>query len=649
MPVARVSDAKVVPRALRGLVAAACSICLIAGLAGPLEAQASANGARGGGASPLNRLAYSFVRDSSGGHPKAGAEIALLFGANGEAFLYAANSSAAFSDDGSFSYTAGNLALHFNDPDLKVDTNFGLNLSDSRVTMPFQVLSSKKGTSTWQRQPLDLDQGVFAIYNAAANTSTLNLTAAQAAAKAYDFAQAWLAAGRPKSSHLRSFGTPSECAEGGDYCIVGTENLGDSIEIFYKNAPPLLIDLYAAGLSVPGTPLTVSSLNSDPRVFLDPAVHSDSQFDPPHKQADIIVPVPDLESPSALADMTKMLGERGYSVTELDGAEASVSGIVHAVKGDPGYVVISTHGNKAGYLLTGDSFAAAGLAQSDIKKATEDFQAKLTEEGLGSLAHYKLGTEPAFILGDPNCGFELFPWPPGRQCRWKVVITPAFWSWLEDQGVDFSHSLVFISACETDATPALRDMIKARAYFAFSQDVETHFATAVEDYLAESLFRPTHSPEEAFYNMLRIEKTHQMIYKEDRLFNSVLGPLGSDASFAILDGWGWNGAAWVSYRGDGWLSGKVDAGQVWWMLYAARWGKDTNGSAKSLEQCLNQYWLKGLPGGLASPYCNAANAGIPKDRSGLKLDVAYAIYLLDGQSPAGFSPDEIPPRWTLDD
>ena len=649
MPVKHLGTNTVVGRRRRGLMAAACSMSLIAGLAGPVAAQGAASATGSGGASPLNRLVYSFVRDSSGGHPKPGAQIVLLFGANGEAFLYAADSTAAFSDDGSFSYAGGNLSLRFDDADFKVNASFGLNLSESQVTMPFQVLSAKKGTSNWQRQPLDLDQGTFAIYNAATNSGSLNLTAAEAAGKAYEFAQAWLAAGGRQVSHLRPFGTPSECTETGDYCIVGTENLGDSIEIFYKNAPPLLIDLYAAGLSVPGTPLTVSSLDSDPRVFLDPSVHPDGQFDPPHKQADIIAPVPDLESPSALADMRKSLGERGYSVTELDGAGASVSGIVHALKGDPGYVVISTHGNKAGQLLTGDSFAAPGLAQSDIKKATEDFQAKLTQEGLGSLAHYKLGVEPAFLLGDPNCGFQLLPWPPGRQCRWKVVITPAFWSWLDDQGVDFRHSLVFISACEVDATPALRDMIKARAYFAFSQDVETHFATAVEGYLAESLFRPTHSPEEAFYNMLRIEKTHQMIYKEDRLFNGVLGPLGSDASFAILDGWGWNGAAWVNYRGDGWLSGKVDPGQVWWMLYAGRWSRDTEGAAKSLEQCLDKYWLKGTPGGLASPYCNAANAGIPKDTSGLKLDVAYAIYLLDGQSPAGFSPDQLPPRWTMDD
>jgi len=235
-------------------------------------------------------------------------------------------------------------------------------------------------------------------------------------------------------------------------------------------------------------------------------------------------------------------------------------------------------------------------------------------------------------------------------CSWNVVITPVFWDWLTSfGGVSFDHSLVFISACETGATPVLRDFIKARAYFDFTGDVEASFATGVEQYLVESLARPTHSPEEAFYNMLRIEKTHQMIYKEDALFKALLGAPGSAASFDILGAWGWNGHNFVDYRDSGWLSGSVDAGEVWWMLYALRWVKNTTDAATQMTQCLNKYWLQGNPGGLASIYCNSANAGLPKDKSRLTNDVDYAIYLLTGQAPSGLPPDAIPPRWTMND
>ena len=85
------------------------------------------------------------------------------------------------------------------------------------------------------------------------------------------------------------------------------------------------------------------------------------------------------------------------------------------------------------------------------------------------------------------------------------------------------------------------------------------------------------------------------------------------------------------------------------MLYAARWLKDTTDAAAALNDCLDKYWLHGNAGGLADQYCNAANAGIPKNTSGLTEDVAYAIYLLSGTPPAGFSPGQLPPRWTMDD
>ncbi len=147
--------------------------------------------------------------------------------------------------------------------------------------------------------------------------------------------------------------------------------------------------------------------------------------------------------------------------------------------------------------------------------------------------------------------------------------------------------------------------------------------------------------------MLRIGSTHQMIYRQDVLFEGMLG--GDDASFSLLDGWGFNGSAMVSYRANGWLSGRVDAGQVWWMLYAARWNTDAAKGADGLRTCYTKYWSHGNPGGLASPYCNAANAGDLSDASRVLADVEYADYLLTGEPPAEFSAGDLPPRWTLAD
>ena len=614
-------------------------------------------------ANPLNRFAYLFVHDSGGGSPSAGAQFALLFAAGGEAYVYASNATQGFADAGSFSYSGGQLSLHFATADLKVDATFALSLPESRVTMPFQVLSSKKGTSLWQQEPLALDQGILAVYNAAVNATALNLTTAEAGQRAYEFAQAWLAAGPRGGSRagdrlpaqLRPAGSPpgpvpSLCTGQGTYCITSVVDLGDDIEVNYTDQPSVLIELYSSGLSEPSAPLSLNPLSSDPRVFLDPAVHPDSQFDPPVKQAVLVIAQPKLESPSALLDMEKWLTARHYRVRELLGTQASVLGIVTALKAGPGFVLLSTHGDNDGNLLTGEVVSVGGLSARSDATAAQELGAELRSEGLGSLAGYKLGGLDPFSFIAPNCSLKVFPWPPDQSCNWHVVVTPAFWHWLEtDYGASFGNSLVFISACDTDATPLLRDEIKAKAYFAFTGDVDTKFATAVEEYLVESLARPTHSPEEAFYNMLRIEHSREMIYREDRLFNGVLGAQGSNASFDILDGWGWNGSTLVAYRGNGWTSDKVNGGQVWWMLYAARWVKNTTDAAAKLNYCLSTYWLKGNPGGLADQYCNAANAGIPKDPASLVPDVAYAIYLLTGKPPAGFPPDQLPPRWTMDD
>jgi hypothetical protein len=402
----------------------------------------------------------------------------------------------------------------------------------------------------------------------------------------------------------------------------------------------------------------MSALSGDPRVFLDPTTHPDSQFNPLNKEAVLIAPVADIESPEALADLGAVLHGRGYAVKQLLNSDATILGIVRLLKTNPGFVLFSSHGNEGGQLQTGDALSTEGVLSASVaSSAYKAFATELSSEGLKSLTTYKVGGTKAYYVDEPNCSYVPGHWLSTYGCKWKVVITPVFWDWLETtQGVSFAHSLVFISACETDhsASPgtvpsALASQIKARAYFAFSEDVAAPFATAVERYLAEALYRPTRSPEEVFYNLVRIERTHQMIYKEDRLLDGTLGATGSDASVDILDGWGWNGSTLVSYRNNGWLDGKVDPGQVWWMLYTARWVKDTTQAASGLNACYSKYWSHGNAGGLASPYCNAANAGIPKDPTSLKVDVAYAIYLLNGTQPEGFSPDQLPPRWTLDD
>lgn len=601
----------------------------------------------------LTQIAYTLVRDSKGGHANPGAEADLLFGANGEVFLYFADPKEALAEDGTYSYSGGRLSLHISTPDFKINGDFALDLSASQATMPFLVFSSGHGTSLWNRKVLNLGDGIQAIYNAAMNASTLSLTPAEGAQRALAFAQAWLTVpliGDPKAAggRLRPGGKAPEgkCTEEGDNCITAVRSLGDDILISYSDADPTLVTLYSSVPARAKTTLVPSEIASDPRVYLNPEVHPDSQFDPVDRSAAVIVPEPSLETPGSIADMESTIHSRHYTVTQLSGADATVENIAILLKKAPGILLFSTHGNEGGMLLTASKVKFAPGESEAVVQAK--FASQLKSEGFVSLANWKLNGQKAYSLAEASCGFNLFEL--STVCETGVMITPAFWNWLATKyHVDWSHSLVFISACETDATPDLRNQIKAASYWAFTQDVWPPYATAVEEYLLATLARSTRSPEEAYYNIVRIENTHQMIYKEDRLFIGVIGNEGSAASHSILNAWGWNGSNWVDYYDSGWMSSSVDQGEIWWMLFAGRWDTNADAGATALQTCFDKYWSQGEPGGLANEFCNSANAGISHTKARLGRDVAYAIYLLIGKKPAGFPGGSIPPRWTMDD
>jgi hypothetical protein len=313
--------------------------------------------------SPLVRTAYSLVRDSGGEGPQKGAEILLLFSANGEVYLYLASATEALGELGTYSYQAGKLKLRIVTSDIKINATFALSLTQTEVKMPFQIFSAKPGSSLWQRQPLAIDEGIYGIFDAAMNAAGLNLTTDEAAAQAYAYAQAWVGASSATSSQQGLTASLTPRAEGtlavtrspsarlaGRHLraadsstslgITGVESLGDDIGILYKDAPPLLVNLYAWPQSGAGNaPLVNSSLASDPRVYLDPSVHPDGQFDPRQKTAVLFFPFtrpawqPGLESHNAwtltsvINSVEKTLTDKGYAISALLDKNATIEGI----------------------------------------------------------------------------------------------------------------------------------------------------------------------------------------------------------------------------------------------------------------------------------------------------------------------------------
>jgi hypothetical protein len=150
-----------------------------------------------------------------------------------------------------------------------------------------------------------------------------------------------------------------------------------------------------------------------------------------------------------------------------------------------------------------------------------------------------------------------------------------------------------------------------------------------------------------------VVNTREIIYKEDRLLSGKVpvsedkskSPIFKDLQNYLFNGYGLVENRMIRYAGNGWLNPKqLDVGQVWWMVFAGRWGQNARSGAENLNDCYNKFWSKRSFGRLKSPFCNAANIGkLPK-----KSEVSYATYLLTGDRPDGYSGQAVP-RWTLNE
>jgi hypothetical protein len=100
----------------------------------------------------------------------------------------------------------------------------------------------------------------------------------------------------------------------------------------------------------------------------------------------------------------------------------------------------------------------------------------------------------------------------------------------------------------------------------------------------------------------------------------------------------------IPYIGDGWLGKGIDEGQIWTMMWAARWVTDIKQGVKNLESCEDGVWEKGTLGGINSTCQDWTDGNVPT-----KEEVAYAVYFVTG-ADIGLEGTPTPvPRFTLND
>ncbi|MBN2244616.1 MAG: hypothetical protein JW755_02105 [Candidatus Aminicenantes bacterium] len=631
--------------------------------------------------SPLQNL-YYHISDDDGTTPIKDTDVILLFEPDGSALVYVQSTEDQIANKGTWSYQNGQISLQFKAEALYIDSSFPIDLQQDVIEMPFRLFSSEKGSSQWKRFPVILEQAMRIVFRGEVLNSAEKIDADSAIKRTVDYGNAVI---QTWQESLQEQIRPvfSEQVHGPSSALSGQQaydwpnlpkqvrKLKNGIEVEYRDGRKLELLLFSWAPPPPGAlALTPKRLVNDPRVHLNAEPSKNTTSDPDNKTVLFISPFNSnriiswfdgvfnraRESgivPKALANdftwdqILTRLKTRGYSSETLLDNSVTVEKVIDTITElkDPGIVIFYTHGTSQGTLCTGEQLTET----NDPREANLRFDQ--VRERLIRAGHRRLVENEGIGIMSIELGLKVVP-----DSAWFVTIKPYFWQYLQSlvaRPVSFKKSLFFTAACYTDDSPFLRDAIQAKAYFAWKVSVSPDLNGAVCLFLIESLARYTRSAEEAYYNLVRVVNTREIICKEDRILqgkvpvsqNAAQSPLFQNLQNYLFNGYGLQGNKLIRYAGNGWLAPKiVDVGQVWWLVFAGRWGQSAQTGADNLKDCYQKFWSKGSFGRLKSAFCNAANIGkIPT-----KADVAYACYLLTGEHPDGYS-GQVIPRWTLNE
>lgn len=589
-------------------------------------------------------LLYRHVKDSDGSTFAAGTDGVFCFEPNNIMHLYVGSDKEAASVAGEYSIENNKLHIVITDEYFPVDKIFPADTSAKTITMPFKVFSEGQGTSTWEKVRLEPEALMLFFFKAIALDETGQTT-------------------KDIETRIEDLGNSikDNDPESG---IITVSVIMPSMTIVYDKKEQSKLMFYSKNRKTETKTLKIGALASDPRTHLNCESPKNNEFDPMEKTALLFGPFDKFSFPAWIEDasgkwsinydemeqtfgqfdsldvMKKKLQDIGYSTVVLRASQAGVIELIdNLLPGNgratsPGMIYLSTHGFADGTIATGNWW---------INQPDYDLLIQKIKDAYPDLLTYN---NPK---GDISKMFSVVSMPMGWRMDKNVkalFIKPLFWEWLRNKGADFSRSFVHIGACLTDQNPELRETIKAKAIFQYHIEVPANFCAAVQYYTIELLSRPSTSTEEVFYNIKRLAYREEMIYKEDILLKGLF-PTDMVKDNYMPYAYGYDGSETISYDDAGWRNTEnLNQGDVWYLLWAARWGQNVQEGWQALLDCWNWCWKDGKAGGLAYPGCNNMSpGGAPFD-----VEVAYAGYLLKGEltiSPSGQI--KLVPRFTLKD
>jgi hypothetical protein len=322
------------------------------------------------------QVSYQHLSDSSAASPYEGATTRLLFEPGGQVSIYVADDESGLGRHGTYTYVTASYAPH------RVRRGHGrldldLDLNADQPTFPFQAFSTEEGTSTWQRQVLGVMDGTERVPGRRATTARSPSPRAgggrarptptpgstsTAACSTSRHPGPRRTRGRLEQVGLSAWSPPGKSTEAPK--IVSTEKFANGVTLVYddgarrRRAVQLEVRRRRLGDTLSLRP---SPIASDPRVEV-PTTKSpgDGSADPTNKTALLANPfATEFDETQIVADATKTLKDRGYTVTSVQNSDATFEGITAGLGagtsgGTPGFVTLSTHGGANGSMATSE-------------------------------------------------------------------------------------------------------------------------------------------------------------------------------------------------------------------------------------------------------------------------------------------------------
>ena len=98
----------------------------------------------------------------------------MIFASKGVAWLLATSSGGDLSYQGTWSYRSNKLSLAFDTFGFDRKGTFNAELRSDEITIPFQVFTSKPGTSTWEQAEVDRSSQRSALHSPTTTMPTAN-------------------------------------------------------------------------------------------------------------------------------------------------------------------------------------------------------------------------------------------------------------------------------------------------------------------------------------------------------------------------------------------------------------------------------------------------------------------------------------------